>query len=277
MGVDFGLKRVGLAVCDADRILATPLPVYKTTTMRDTIDRVAAVANERGARGIVIGLPLNLDGTESEASGRVRAFARNLERVTGLPAALIDERLTTVEANELLTEAGVKRKTERDKLIDSMSATVILQSFLEKDKTESKIMAEEQNNAELIDDEVITLYDDDNNPVDFNEEAVVEYEGDFYALLTPVKPMEGLAEDEALIFKIIEEDEETDAFEPVTDERTLDAVFNEYLKCVADAECDCCGGECDCDHDCDGKCDHDGECDRDGCSEKCGCEHHKHD
>ena len=132
MGVDFGLKRVGLAVCDANRILATPLPVYKTTSMRDTIDRVAAVANDRGACGIVIGLPLNLDGTESEASGRVRAFARNLERVTGLPTELIDERLTTVEADELLTEAGVKRKTERDKLIDSMSAAVILQSFLEK-------------------------------------------------------------------------------------------------------------------------------------------------
>ena len=68
-------------------------------------------------------------------------------------------------------------------------------------------MANKQDeNVELIDEEVITLYDDDNNPVDFNEEAVVEYEGDFYALLTPVKPMEGLAEDEALIFKIIEED-----------------------------------------------------------------------
>lgn len=132
MGVDFGLKRVGLAVCDANRILATPLPVYKTKSMRNTIDRVAEVAKERGACGIVIGLPLNLDGTESEASGRVRAFARNLERVAGVPTALVDERLTTVEADELLAEAGVKTRTERDRLIDGMSATVILQSFLDK-------------------------------------------------------------------------------------------------------------------------------------------------
>lgn len=119
-----------------------------------------------------------------------------------------------------------------------------------------------ENDVEIIDeDEVITLYDDDNKPVKFYEVACVEYKGDFYALMQPVEPMEGLGEDEALIFKVREEDEDNDVFEPVTDENVLEAVFNEYLNAVAESEegCECCdGGDCGHDHDhgcCDGDCD----------------------
>ena len=133
LGVDFGLKRVGLAVCDTMWILATPLPAFRTSSMRVSIDGVARVAAERGVCGIVVGLPLNLDGTESEQSGRVRAFARNLAKVTGLDVDLCDERLTTVEADELLAEAGVKR-ADREKLIDSMAAKIILQSYIDSNK-----------------------------------------------------------------------------------------------------------------------------------------------
>lgn len=134
LGVDFGLKRVGLAVCDAMQILATPLQVYHTKSMRDSIDHVAQVASEHEVCGVVVGLPFNLDGTESPQSGRVRAFAKNLGRVTGLPIELYDERLTTVEADELLIEAGVKRAADRAKLIDSMAAKVILQSYIDNKK-----------------------------------------------------------------------------------------------------------------------------------------------
>ena len=122
-------------------------------------------------------------------------------------------------------------------------------------------------NVELIDEEeIITLSDDEGKPVDFYEVACIEYQGEFYALLQPVEPLEGLADDEALIFKVTEEDEDTDVFEPVHDESVLDAVFNEYLKALAEAEEGCC--DCDeCNHgDCD--CD-DGDCD-------CG-HHHHHD
>ncbi len=142
-------------------------------------------------------------------------------------------------------------------------------------------MAENQNqDVELLDeDEIITLYDDDNKPVKFYEVACVEYQGEFYALMQPVEPMEGLGEDEALIFKVREEDEDNDVFEPVTDERVLDAVFDEYLKAAAEAA-DECGCGCGCEHDCDGDCDGD-DCD---CGDHhhggdgecgCGCEHKK--
>ena len=134
LGVDFGLKRVGLAVCDGLHILATPLPVYNTGSMRQSIDFVAQVAKDREVSGVVVGLPLNMDGTESVQSGRARAFARNLAKVAGLPVELYDERLTTVEADELLIEAGVKNAAERAKLVDSMSAKVMLQSYIESNK-----------------------------------------------------------------------------------------------------------------------------------------------
>ena len=136
MGVDFGLKRVGLSVCDSMWILASPLPVVYTKSMRHSIDAVAAVAKSEGVGGIVVGLPYNLDGSESTQSGRARAFAKNLEKVTGIKTVLFDERLTTVEANELLLEAGVVKASERAKLIDSMSAKVILQSYIDNKKTE---------------------------------------------------------------------------------------------------------------------------------------------
>ncbi len=123
-------------------------------------------------------------------------------------------------------------------------------------------MAEDkEQEVELIDeDEVITLYDDDNNPVKFYEVACIEYQGEFYALMQPVEPMEGLGEDEALIFKVREEDEDNDVFEPVTDESVLEAVFNEYLNAVAEAE-----DSCDCDCDCG--------CEEHGHGEQC---HHEH-
>lgn len=113
------------------RMLATPLPAFHTKSMRESIDKVAAVAAAGGVCGIVVGLPLNMDGSESVQSGRARAFARNIEKVTGLKTELVDERLTTVEADALLAEAGVKRSA-RAELIDSMSAKVILQSYIDK-------------------------------------------------------------------------------------------------------------------------------------------------
>ena len=104
-------------------------------------------------------------------------------------------------------------------------------------------------NVELIDEEVITLYDDKDQPVDFHEVACVEYEEEYYALLQPVKPMDGLAEDEALIFKLVEQpDGESDLFVPVEDEAVLVAVFEEYLRAVADCECGCDCGDGECEH-----------------------------
>ena len=124
-------------------------------------------------------------------------------------------------------------------------------------------MKNANENVEIMeDDEIVTLYDDNNEPVDFYEVACVEYKDDYYALLEPVEEMEGLEDGDVLIFKLEEQEDGTDLFMPVEDETLLNEVFDEYLKAVADHECDCgcedCDGKCDCEgehHDCDcGKC-----------------------
>ena len=120
-------------------------------------------------------------------------------------------------------------------------------------------MKNANENVEIMeDDEIVTLYDDNNEPVDFYEVACVEYKDDYYALLEPVEEMEGLEDGDVLIFKLEEQEDGTDLFMPVEDETLLNEVFDEYLKAVADHECDCgcedCDGECDCEgehHDCD--------------------------
>lgn len=126
-------------------------------------------------------------------------------------------------------------------------------------------MNEEKENVEVFEDEeVVMLYDENENPVDFYEVACIDHEGDFYALLEPVEPMEGLEEGDVLIFKIVEGEDGEDSFEPVQDEELLNAVFDEYLRCAADHECGC-GCE-ECGHDC---CDHDHD-------HECGCDECKH-
>lgn len=110
-------------------------------------------------------------------------------------------------------------------------------------------MKKENENVEIMeDDEIVTLYDDDDQPVDFYEVACVEYEDEYYVLLEPVEEMEGIEEGEVLIFKLEEQEDGTDMFMPVDDEQLLNAVFDEYIKAAADHDCGCgdCEGHCDC-------------------------------
>lgn len=127
-----------------------------------------------------------------------------------------------------------------------------------------------KENVEIFDDSnIVTLYDEEEKPIDFYEVACIELNDKYYGLMQPVEPMEGLAEDEAVIFEIQHtEGEEDDMFIPLFDEQVLEAVFNEYMEAAA-CECggDCrCDGECDCDDGCGDECD----CEDGGC----GCHHH---
>ncbi|MBR2970474.1 MAG: DUF1292 domain-containing protein [Clostridia bacterium] len=125
----------------------------------------------------------------------------------------------------------------------------------------------ENENCEIFDDdELITLYDDKGNPIKFVEVACVEHEGNFYVLLSPAEEVEGIGEDEVIICKLEEQDDETQLIVPVESEELMNAVFEEYLR-TAHEHCDC-GCE-DCDGECDGECDGDCDCEGDHCD--CGC------
>jgi len=132
LGVDYGDVRTGLAECDASGMLASGIATVREGGMRNTAVRVAAEAEKRNCKRIIVGLPKNMDGSEGFRAQRCVEFATLLaERLDGIAVAMIDERLTTMGATRYLNEtntAGAKRK----KVIDTLSAEIILQNALDR-------------------------------------------------------------------------------------------------------------------------------------------------
>ncbi len=131
LGVDFGDTRTGLALSDPSRLLSSGLETLSPGGMEKTAEAVAKVAKERDAAAVVVGLPKNMDGTEGFRAVRCREFAEKLSALTGLPVAMLDERLTTVSASRYLNETNT-RGTARKGVIDTLSAQIILQNALDR-------------------------------------------------------------------------------------------------------------------------------------------------
>ena len=133
MGLDYGSKTVGVAFSDALYLTAQPAETITRDSenkLRRTCARLEQLAKERGAGRIVLGRPLNMDGTAGERVEKCEAFKVMLERRTGLPVDWQDERLTTVAADEILEETGV-RKQDRKKVIDQVAACLILKEYMD--------------------------------------------------------------------------------------------------------------------------------------------------
>lgn len=137
LGVDYGERRIGLAVSDPTRTIAQPLPpILRRRGKRPPIARLLRIAQEQEAGSFVVGLPLDLEGEEGPRATEVRRFAQQLQERSGLPVHLRDERMTTVRAARLLRDAGLSEAKQRSKgLADTVAACLILQSYL--DATES--------------------------------------------------------------------------------------------------------------------------------------------
>ena len=132
LGLDFGSKTVGVAVCDPLGYTAQGVETIvrkEENKLRQTCQRIEALIKEYEITSIVLGYPKNMDDSIGERAQKTEEFKVMLERRTGLPVILWDERLTTVEADEILEESGVK-KSERKKVIDKIAACIILQSYL---------------------------------------------------------------------------------------------------------------------------------------------------
>jgi len=130
LGIDYGTKRLGLALSDEDEILASPLPVRVRTTLAEDMKFLASLVREREIGTIVLGLPLNMDGSQGEMARAVQGFADELERGCNVPVILFDERLTTSEAERVLVQADISRK-KRKNLRDGLAAVLILQGYLD--------------------------------------------------------------------------------------------------------------------------------------------------
>ena len=126
----WGGARTGLAVCDENELLASPAGVISEHNMERLARTVAAQAAERAVRGIVVGLPRNMDGSEGESAQNARAFAENLKELVAVPVEMRDERGTTITAHGYLNTTDTRGK-KRKAVVDAVAATIILQDYLD--------------------------------------------------------------------------------------------------------------------------------------------------
>jgi len=129
VALDVGDRRIGIAVCDEMRIIASPHSVYTRVGFGPDVKHIKAICDQMGTKDVLCGLPRNMDGTEGFQSQKVRALAEQLEKA-GLNIFYQDERLTTVTAERALIEGGMHRQ-ERRGTVDKVAAAVILQQYLD--------------------------------------------------------------------------------------------------------------------------------------------------
>jgi putative holliday junction resolvase len=131
LAIDWGARRVGLALSDPTGTLASGLPTLTVTSRLDAVTKVAAVALEREAERIVVGLPLKLSGERGEAAEQAEAFAAELGRAIALPIELLDERMTSALSTRRLHEAGVRGAKARAR-VDQGAAVALLETWLDR-------------------------------------------------------------------------------------------------------------------------------------------------
>lgn len=129
-GIDYGTVRIGIALSDARRTIASPYENYARRGPRLDAERFRRLVREEGVTLFVVGLPVHLDGSESAKSAEARQFARWLAGATGVPVELFDERFSTSQAEQVLLEADVPRKSRR-KRMDKLAAQIVLAAYLE--------------------------------------------------------------------------------------------------------------------------------------------------
>ncbi len=140
LGLDYGEKYVGVAVSDPMGITASPLESIQRkeeNKLRKTYARIEEIVREYGVEKIIIGLPKNMNNTEGESAAHCREFAANVERRTEVPVELWDERLSTISANRVLMETGVRRENRKE-VIDKIAASIILQNYLDFENNRSE-------------------------------------------------------------------------------------------------------------------------------------------
>ena len=132
IGLDLGEKTIGVAVSDISRTIASPLVLIRKSKFTDEANQLLTLMDQRGAGGIVIGLPVNMDGTEGTRCQSSRAFARNLIRLKNLPIAFWDERWSSVAVNRMLIEEADLTRKKRAEVVDRAAAAYILQGALDR-------------------------------------------------------------------------------------------------------------------------------------------------
>ena len=130
IGLDLGSKRIGVSICDDKQLIATPLKTINRNSLKELIDELRLIINENDIKGIIIGNPLNMDGSSGRSAQSVKDTAENIEKHLKIPICLWDERLSTVGAFNLSSELDIN-VSKREKKIDENAAAFILQGALD--------------------------------------------------------------------------------------------------------------------------------------------------
>ncbi len=263
--LDIGDKRIGVAVSDPFNGYALPVETYYRKNLKTDLARVAEYVREKSATAIVCGLPVNFDGTPSVQTRKAEFFIEKLKETVTADIYAVDERCTTCAAEETLIEQG-KSRSERKRFVDSLAACEILQGFLnELNNSERKgdnIMSEKEKKAcgcgcehehthcdhdcdcdcgdDCCDcgceDDIVELTGDDGKKMKFYFVGTIEYKGKTYSAFEPAEQIEGIEEDDLVIFELSGDDEETAELLPIEDDALLDEVFNEFCRVMEEDE-----------------------------------------
>lgn len=232
LALDIGDARIGIAVSDMTRLIATPVEVLHRVGWGPDVKRICELCRQYDTTQVLSGWPLNMDGTAGFQSEKVKKFCEQLEKA-GLTVYYQDERLTTVTAERALLEGNMHR-AERKQTVDKVAAAVILQQYLDAQRaTKAKELSAEggspmQNNN---DNNLIELLDEEGNTVTFEHLATLEHEGNYYIVLSEA----GADEDEdvdVVIMKIDQDEDGEDVYVYEEDEELQEVLFEKFLQLV---------------------------------------------
>ncbi len=130
IGLDLGSKRIGVSICDDKQLIATPLKTISRNSLKDLVDELRLIINENNIKGIIVGNPLNMDGSSGRSTQSVKDTTENIEKNLDIPICLWDERLSTVGAFNLSSQLDIN-VSKREKKIDENAAAFILQGALD--------------------------------------------------------------------------------------------------------------------------------------------------
>ena len=246
LGLDVGDKRIGVALSDETRLIASPYCVIHSVGWGPDSRKIADIMRQTGAELIVSGLPYNMDGSLGFQAEKVRNFLRVVEDM-GFPVEWIDERLTTVSAQRALIEGGMRREDRREN-VDKVAAAVILQAWLDLKRNETEKeqpMADEEKKMRMEDagenenevPEIIELTDEDGNVTRFEYMTTIDYEGELYvALMLADEDEEDEEGGNVVILKIEQDENGEDMYVSLEDDQLADAVFEKFMEMVDEAD-----------------------------------------
>ena len=238
VALDVGDARIGVAVSDMSRMIATPIETIHRVGFGPDVKRVLDICRQQDTTLIVSGLPLNLSGTEGPQAQKVRLFCQQLEKA-GLTVYYQDERLTTVTAEKALLEDNMHRAQRRQN-VDKVAAAIILQQYLDAQREAGRSDTQESEAIPMMEEEsnVIELVDENGESVSFEHLATLEHEGAYYIALMLLDDDHSSddEEGEVVMMQISEDENGSECYVPVEDDGLQAVVFEKFLALMAEDE-----------------------------------------